>query len=123
MRLEFEPQPVLTRLTAAAIFLVVTVDEGGEDTVRDLFADVGGLSRSVGFRVPEGGLACVVGIGAGLYERLFAGPRPAGLANRRSRPHSGRRAREPREADCRVGISPLRAGPGQPPGDHGGRRQ
>ncbi|HVW41187.1 MAG TPA: Dyp-type peroxidase [Amycolatopsis sp.] len=74
-----EPQPVLTRLTVAAVFLVATVDDGGEDTVRDLLADVGGLSRSVGFRAPDGGLACVVGIGSQLYDRLFGGPRPAGL--------------------------------------------
>ena len=74
-----EPQPVLTRFTAAAIFLVVTVDDGGEETVRDLLADVGALGRSVGFRVPDGGLACVAGIGSDLYDRLFAGPRPAGL--------------------------------------------
>ncbi|WP_200834537.1 Dyp-type peroxidase [Amycolatopsis alkalitolerans] len=73
------PQPVLTRLTAAAIFLVVTVDEGGEDVVRELLPDLGGLNRSVGFRVPEGGLACVTGIGAELFGRLFAGPPPAGL--------------------------------------------
>ena len=41
-----EPQPVLTSLTAAALFLVATVDEGGEETVRDLLGDVPGLSRS-----------------------------------------------------------------------------
>jgi porphyrinogen peroxidase len=58
---------------------VVTVDDGGEDVVRDLLADVSGLTRSVGFRVPEGGLTCVVGIGAGLFDRLFPGPRPAEL--------------------------------------------
>ena len=33
--------------------------------MRDLLADVSGLQRSVGFRVPEGELTCVVGIGAG----------------------------------------------------------
>jgi putative iron-dependent peroxidase len=74
-----EPQPVLTRLTAAALFLVATVDEGGEETVRDLLGDVTGLSRSVGFRDLEGGLACVVGLGSDLYGRLFTGPPPAGL--------------------------------------------
>ncbi|HVV14655.1 Dyp-type peroxidase [Amycolatopsis sp.] len=74
-----EPQPVLTRLTAAAIFLVVTIDDGGEDIARELLADVGGLTRSVGFRAPDGGLGCVAGIGASAYERLFAGPRPASL--------------------------------------------
>ncbi|HEX4722427.1 MAG TPA: Dyp-type peroxidase [Pseudonocardiaceae bacterium] len=70
---------MLNQLTAAAIFLITTVDDGGEDTVRDLLADVGGLTRSVGFRVRDGELGCVVGIGAALFDRLFAGPRPAGL--------------------------------------------
>lgn len=76
---EPEPQPVLSPLTAAAIFLVVTVSPGGEDTARDLLADVAGLQRSVGFRIPDGGLDAVVGIGSDAWNRLFTGPRPAGL--------------------------------------------
>jgi putative iron-dependent peroxidase len=76
---EPEPQSVLTPLTESAIFLVLTVDTGGEDVVRDLLADVSGLRRSVGFRVPEEGLTCVVGLGSALWDRLFDGPRPAGL--------------------------------------------
>jgi porphyrinogen peroxidase len=50
-----EPQSVLTPLTEAAIFLVLTVDSGSEDEVRSLLADVSGLKRSVG------GLARTVG--------------------------------------------------------------
>jgi putative iron-dependent peroxidase len=73
------PQPVLSPLTAAAIFLVVTLNPGGEGTVRDLLADVAALQRSVGFRVPGGGLACVAAIGSDAWDRLFAGPRPAEL--------------------------------------------
>jgi putative iron-dependent peroxidase len=74
-----QPQPVLTPLTETAIFLVFTVAEGGEQTVRDVLTDLAGLSRSVGFRVRGGALACVAGIGAEAYGRLFCGPRPAGL--------------------------------------------
>jgi putative iron-dependent peroxidase len=74
-----EPQAVLTPVTEAAIFLVLTVDSGSEDEVRGLLADVGGLRRSVGFRIPEGALTCVVGLGSGLWDRLFGLPRPAGL--------------------------------------------
>jgi putative iron-dependent peroxidase len=74
-----EPQPVLTPLTEAAIFLVLTVHPGGEDTVRDVLADVSGLKRSVGFRIPEGELSCVVGIGSEAWDRLFGVGRPAGL--------------------------------------------
>jgi len=74
-----EPQPVLSPLTAAAIFLVVTVNPGGEDTVRDLLGDVAGLQRSVGFRIPDGALQVVAAIGSDAWDRLFAGPRPAEL--------------------------------------------
>jgi porphyrinogen peroxidase len=74
-----EPQAVLTPLTEAAIILVLTVPAGGEDVTRDLLADLSGLRRSVGFRVPEAELTCVVGIGSDLWERLFGSPRPAGL--------------------------------------------
>jgi putative iron-dependent peroxidase len=73
------PQPVLTPLTEAAIFLVLTVRDGGEETARDLLGDVPGLTRSVGFRIPDGQLACVAAVGSDLYGRLFSGPRPAEL--------------------------------------------
>jgi putative iron-dependent peroxidase len=63
----------------AAIFLVLCVEEGAEDDLRDLLRDVGGLIRSVGFRVPDGGLSCVVGLGSALWDRLVGWPRPAGL--------------------------------------------
>jgi putative iron-dependent peroxidase len=73
-----DPQPVLTPITAAAIFLVVTVDVGAEDEVRELLADISGLKRSVGFRAPDDELSCVTGIGSLLWDRLFD-RRPAGL--------------------------------------------
>ena len=57
-----EPQAILTPLTEAAIFLTVTIDPNGEEPVRQLLGDVSGLRRSVGFRIPEGELTCVVGI-------------------------------------------------------------
>jgi porphyrinogen peroxidase len=76
---EIEPQAVLTPLTESAIFLVLTVDPGAEDVVRDLLADVSGLRRSVGFRIPEAELTCVAGLGSELWDRLFGEPRPAGL--------------------------------------------
>jgi putative iron-dependent peroxidase len=74
-----EPQAVLTPTTESAIFLVVVVDPGADEGVRELLADVSGLKRSVGFRVPEADLTCVVGIGSEMWDRLFGGPRPAGL--------------------------------------------
>ncbi|MGW6425486.1 Dyp-type peroxidase [Nocardia sp. NPDC055053] len=74
-----EPQPILDPLTPAAIFLVATIDEGGESAVRDLLSDITGLRRSVSFRVPGDGLSCVTSIGALAWDRLFAGPKPAEL--------------------------------------------
>jgi porphyrinogen peroxidase len=58
---------------------VLTVAPGSDRAVRDLLADVSGIKRSVGFRIPEAELSCVVGIGAALWDRLTGGPRPAGL--------------------------------------------
>ena len=74
-----QPQAIVTPLTESAIFLVLTVDPGGEDDVRQLLGSVNALRRSVGFRIPEGELTCIVGIGAELWERLFDGRRPAEL--------------------------------------------
>jgi putative iron-dependent peroxidase len=73
------PQPVLSPLTTAAIFLVATIDRGGESVTRELLSDLAGLQRSVGFRVPEGRLSCVAGVGSQAWDRLFGGPRPAEL--------------------------------------------
>ena len=74
-----EPQAILTPIAEAAILLTLIVDEGGEDAVRDALSDVSGLKRSVGFRLPEGNLTCVVGIGADAWDRLFGVSRPEGL--------------------------------------------
>jgi putative iron-dependent peroxidase len=74
-----DPQAILTPITEAAMFLTVIVSAGDEAAVRDRLSDVSGLKRSVGFRIPEGELTCVVGIGAAVWERLFGQPRPAEL--------------------------------------------
>ncbi|WP_067816330.1 Dyp-type peroxidase [Nocardia inohanensis] len=74
-----EPQPLLDPLSPAAMFLVATIDEGGEAVVRDLLADLPGLRRSVGFRLPGSGLACITSIGSQAWDRLFGGPKPAEL--------------------------------------------
>ena len=73
------PQSVLTPLTGSAIFLVVRIEDGGEEVARDLLERVSGLTRSVGFRVPSGALSCVTSIGSDAWDRLFSGKRPAEL--------------------------------------------
>ena len=73
------PQPVVSPLTVAAVFLVLTISPGGEDAVRDLIPDLSGLGRSVGFRIPEASLQVVTAIGSDAWDRLFAGPRPREL--------------------------------------------
>jgi porphyrinogen peroxidase len=74
-----EPQAILMSPTEAAIFLVLCVREGAESELRDGLGDVGGLIRSVGFRVPDASLSCVVGLGSALWDRVVGEPRPAGL--------------------------------------------
>jgi putative iron-dependent peroxidase len=74
-----ELQPVLGPVTSAAIFLVVTIEPGGESVVREVLTDLAGLQRSVGFRVPTGELRCTVGISSDAWDRLFGGERPAEL--------------------------------------------
>jgi porphyrinogen peroxidase len=73
------PQPVTAPLTPAAIFLVMTIDEGGEAAVHDGLGDISGLVRAVGFRDPDKHLSVVTSIGSNAWGRLFTGPRPAEL--------------------------------------------
>jgi porphyrinogen peroxidase len=79
MTSSIEPQPILAPLTSSAVFMILTVDAGRQQAVHDLLPDVSGLIRSVGFRYPEAGLSCVVGIGAELWDRLYGQPRPSRL--------------------------------------------
>ncbi len=74
-----ESQPVTSPLTRAAVFLVLTIDAGGEGVVREVLADVPGLARAIGFRNVEAALSCVVGVGSDAYDGVFGGPRPSGL--------------------------------------------
>ncbi len=75
-----QSQAVLSPITEAAIFLVLTIESsGGEDQVCELLADVSGLKRSVGFRAPEADLTCVTGIGSCLWERMFGHDKPVDL--------------------------------------------
>ncbi|CAI9119280.1 Dyp-type peroxidase [Brytella acorum] len=76
-------QPVDAKLTRAAMFLIVTLNNG-EDTaigaqVRDLLGDMSSLVRGVGFRIPDGRLSCVTGIGSDAWDVLFGAPRPKDL--------------------------------------------
>lgn len=73
------PQPVLAPLTSAAIFLVATIDEGGEAHVHDALTELSGLVRAVGFRDPAKRLSLVTSIGSDAWDRLFSGPRPIEL--------------------------------------------
>jgi putative iron-dependent peroxidase len=74
-----QPQPILAPLTPAAIFLVVTIDDGGEATVHDALPELSGLVRAIGFRDPTKHLSLVASIGSDAWDRLFGGPRPAEL--------------------------------------------
>jgi putative iron-dependent peroxidase len=75
------PQPVIAQLTRAAIFLVVTIDreQGSDAAVRAVCSDLASLVRAVGFRDLDGRLSCVVGVGSGVWDRLFGAPKPKDL--------------------------------------------
>ncbi|MGW5522037.1 Dyp-type peroxidase [Gordonia sp. NPDC003950] len=73
------PQTILTRKTKQALFLVMTINEGGESTVRDFLGELGSRINSVSSRAPEQALAGIVSIGSDAWDRLFAGPRPRSL--------------------------------------------
>jgi putative iron-dependent peroxidase len=75
------PQPVVARLTRAAIFLVVTLkpDPQPRKAIRALCGDLAGLLRAVGFRDLNGRLSCVMGFGSEAWDRLFGQPRPLDL--------------------------------------------
>jgi putative iron-dependent peroxidase len=76
-----KPQAVVSRLSSAAVFLVVTLQPGAQarDAVRGLCGGLAGLVRAVGFRDLQAGLSCVMGIGSEAWDRLFDGPRPRAL--------------------------------------------
>jgi porphyrinogen peroxidase len=75
------PQPVAETLTRAAIFLVATVNDGTEPlaAVRGLVPDLANLVRAVAFRDLDCRLACTLGFGADVWDRLFGSPKPAEL--------------------------------------------
>ncbi|MER5359546.1 Dyp-type peroxidase [Streptomyces sp. NPDC002785] len=72
-------QPVVAPLTSAALILVATIEPGGEPVVRKVLPDLATIARSIGFRFPGAGLVPVTAFGSDAWDRLFAGPRPAGL--------------------------------------------
>jgi putative iron-dependent peroxidase len=74
-----QPQPILPPPALAAVVLVLTVDPGGEDRIREVLEDLGGAVRTVASRITDANLRCVVGIGSDLWDRLFTGPRPREL--------------------------------------------
>jgi putative iron-dependent peroxidase len=74
-------QPVVAKLTHAAIFLVVTLkpEPQHREVVRKLCGDLSGLLRAVGFRDLESRLSCVMAFGSDAWDRLFGQPRPKDL--------------------------------------------
>ena len=72
-------QPVTVPLTSAAIFLVATIDAGGEAQVHDALPELSGMAPAISFRDPTKRLALVTSIGSDAWDRLFTGPRPAQL--------------------------------------------
>ena len=76
-----QPQAIDAPLTQCATFLVLNVTEGKDsvDVVRSAIAGVRGLVKNVGFRDMSALLACTVGIGSDVWDRLTGLPRPSEL--------------------------------------------
>lgn len=75
-------QTILAPPSAAALFLVFSVDETAPDavaTVRDLFADFPGLNRTVAFRYPDAHLYGVIGLSARLWPYITSADAPEQL--------------------------------------------
>ena len=72
-------QNILTDKTPSALFLVLTINDGGEEAVRDAIEGLDGIVTTVSSRAPEATLTAIVGIGSDAWDRLFSGPRPAEL--------------------------------------------
>jgi porphyrinogen peroxidase len=78
---EAVPQPVVSPLTAAAIFVTVTInpDPDAATSIPIFCADLAALIRAVDMRDQSANLTCVMGIGSVAWDRLFGDPRPADL--------------------------------------------
>ncbi|MBM7365679.1 Dyp-type peroxidase [Gordonia hydrophobica] len=72
-------QNIVTDKTPSALFLVLTVNDGGEDAVRDGIEGLDGIVTTVSSRFPDATLTAIIGIGSQAWDRLFSGPRPAEL--------------------------------------------
>lgn len=74
-------QPVVAKLTRAAVFLVATLkpERTHDRSVKALCGDLASLLRAIGFRDLESRLSCVMGFGSDAWDRLFGQPRPAEL--------------------------------------------
>lgn len=72
-------QTVVAKPPRSSFFITLTVNEGGEATVRSALTEFSGLARSVSFRSPEAELIIVTGIGSALWERMLSAPKPKGL--------------------------------------------
>ena len=75
-----QPQAVTCPVTRSAIFLVATLGEDSQaEKIRALCGNLAAVVRSVGHRVPDGKLSCVLGFSAHAWDTLFGNPRPAQL--------------------------------------------
>lgn len=73
-------QQIVVPPSRAAMFMVLTVNEGSEEQIRALLSNLSSLARAVGFRDPTDHMDCIAGIGADLWDRMFPDlPRPAQL--------------------------------------------
>lgn len=69
-------QTVILPQSKDAMFITVTIKEGGEAAALDVITGLSSLVSGVGFRWPSAHLSAVVGIGAQMWDRLFVLEKP-----------------------------------------------
>jgi putative iron-dependent peroxidase len=80
-RVTIDAQSVDAPLSVAAIFLIVTINDG-QAALSQACAALGGLNdliKTVGFRDLQGRLSCIAGIGRDAWDRLLPSRRPMEL--------------------------------------------
>ena len=72
-------QTVILPQSRDALFITLGFKEGGEQAALEVLSSLSSLTNGVGFRYPEAHLSAVAGVGAKMWDRLFALDKPEHL--------------------------------------------
>ena len=72
-------QTVILPQSRDALFITLGFKEGGEQAALEVLSSLSSLTNGVGFRYPQAHLSAVAGVGAKMWDRLFALEKPEHL--------------------------------------------